>query len=295
MHRRSLPNELIEAILRQVDMQTVLLAQRVSRQWALCIRESSAIQQILFFRPAAAKKPRQQNPLLANKFPYWFPADDASSCAIAFGAGDMQDFLEISNIYRRPEASWRRMLVQQPPIMALGWVERSVLPSYARDLYRWEIPLQALGGLKMNMLYDLVVNASEVAPEYFYFRVLWSQSKTLKSGFASLDSDPCPSSFSDRISGPLRHAMQSTDVVLDMWYTSQKNQLGEKWLKDTWTWELVRGLKLAMEDFDIDLVRRMRKLKEVKTWTLADELSDIAGEVEYGYPMPSIDEDEPDL
>jgi hypothetical protein len=37
--------------------------------------------------------------------------------------------------------------------------------------------------------------------------------------------------------------------------------------KDTWTWELVRGLKLAMDDFDIDLVRCMREPKEIKTIT----------------------------
>ncbi|CDM37273.1 hypothetical protein DTO013E5_8363 [Penicillium roqueforti] len=297
MDRRSLPNELIEAILRQVDMQTVLLAQRVCRQWALCIRASSPMQQILFFQPAPANRPRQQNPLLASKFPYWFPADDTKSCAIAFGAGDMQDFLESSDIYRRPEASWRRMLVQQPPIMALGWVERSVSPSNVIDLHRWEIPLQALGGLQMNILYDLVVNTSEVAPEYFYFRVLWSQSKTLSSSFASLRSDPCPSFNSDRIDGPLRHAMQGADVVLDMWYTSQmKNHLWKGWSKDTWTWELVRGLKLAMDDFDIDLVRCMREPKEVKSWTLAEELSDYArevGPVDHAMPLP--DEDDPDL
>lgn len=165
------------------------------------------------------------------------------------------------------------------------------------DLHRWEIPLQALGGLQMNILYDLVVNTSEVAPEYFYFRVLWSQSKTLSSSFASLRSDPCPSFNSDRIDGPLRHAMQGADVVLDMWYTSQmKNHLWKGWSKDTWTWELVRGLKLAMDDFDIDLVRCMREPKEVKSWTLAEELSDYArevGPVDHAMPLP--DEDDPDL
>jgi hypothetical protein len=247
------------------------------------------MQQILFFQPAPANRPRQQNPLLASKFQYWFPADDPKSCAIAFGAGDMQDFLESSDIYRRPEASWRRMLVQQPPIMALGWVERSVSPSSVIDLHRWEIPLQALGGLQMNILYDLVVNTSEVAPEYFYFRVLWSQSKTLSSSFASLHSDPSPSFNSARMDGPLRHAMQGAGVVLDMWYTSQ--MIWKEWKKDTWTWELVRGLKLAMDDSNIDLVRCMREPKEVKSWTLAEELSDYA--VDHAMPLP--DEDDMDL
>ncbi|KAJ5152926.1 uncharacterized protein N7482_009404 [Penicillium canariense] len=294
MDLRSLPNELIEAILTQVDIQTVLLAQRVCRQWALCIRRSSLIQQILFFQPAPANTPRQQNPLLASKFPYWFPADDTKSCATAFGAGDMQDFLESSDIYRRPEASWRRMLVQQPPIMALGWVERSVSPFNVIDLHRWEIPLQAFCGLKMNMLYDLVVYTSEVAPEYFYFRVLWSQCKTLSSSLASLRSDPAPSFNSDMIDGPLRHAMQGADVVLDMWYASHmRYHLWKEWLKDTWTWELVRGLKLAMDNFDIDLVHGMRELKEVNSWALAEELSvydNFAGSFSCTVFLPDVDD-----
>ncbi|KAJ6067976.1 uncharacterized protein N7446_005013 [Penicillium canescens] len=211
-------------------------------------------------------------PLLASKFPYWFPADDTKSCAIAFGAGDMQDFLESSDIYRRPEASWRRMLVQQPPIMALGWVERSVSPSNVIDLHRWEIPLQALGGLQMNILYDLVVNTSEVAPEYFYFRVLWSQIALL--AFAQIH-------------------------VRLLIRTGSMGYLGmqcREWSKDTWTWELVRRLKLAMDDFDIDLVRCMREPKEVKSWTLAEQLSDYArevGPVDHAMPLP--DEDDPDL
>ena len=147
----------------------------------------------------------------------------------------------------------------------------------------------------MNMLYDLVVDTSEFAPEYFYFRVLWSQSKTLSCPFTCLRSEPCPSSNSDRIGGPLRDAMQGADVVLDMWYTSR---MRKKWSKDTWTWELVQGLKLAMEDFDINLVHRMRELKEVKSWTLADESLDFAimiGPPVDGGPIPLPVEDYWDL
>lgn len=86
-------------------------------------------------------------------------------------------------------------------------------------------------------------------------------------------------------------------MVLDMWYTSQmKTHLWKEWSKDTWTWELVRGLKLAMDDFDIDLVRCMREPKEIKSWTLAEELSDYArevGPVDHAMPLP--DEDDPAL
>lgn len=147
----------------------------------------------------------------------------------------------------------------------------------------------------MDMLYDLVADTSEFAPEYFYFRVLWSQSKTLRSPFTSLRSEPCPSSNSDRIGGPLRDAMQGADVVLYMWYTSR---IWKKWSKDTWTWELVQGLKLAMDDFDINLAHCMREMKEVKSWTLADEARDFAiriGPPDDGGPMPLPDEDDWDL
>ncbi|KAJ5464754.1 uncharacterized protein N7458_000440 [Penicillium daleae] len=285
MARQSLPNELLEAILTQVDMQTILLAQRVSRQWAKCIQGSSKIQQILFFQPAPTSTPRQQNPLLASKFPYWFPADGGNSCATAFGAGDMQDFLESSDTYRRPEASWRRMLVQQPPIMAVGWVERSIAVSNMTDVHRWEIPLQAFGGLRMNMLYDLVIHTSEVASEYFYFRILWSQYETFASPFASFRSYPDPSFCGRRIEGPLRNAIQSADVVLDMWHTSQMPvHIREEWWRDVWTWELVRGFQAAMGDLDGDVVRDMRELKEVNSWSLADEVADWRAEETHGCP-----------
>lgn len=162
-------------------------------------------------------------------------------------------------------------------------------------MHRWEIPLQTLGGLQMNMLYDLVVNTSEVAPKYFYFRVLWSQSEALSGRFPSLSPEPCPSSYSSyRIDESLMNAMNGADAVLDMWYTSRMTS--QEWSKDTWTWELVRGLKLAMDDVNIDLMGYMRELKEVKSWTLGQTLGDVARErVSIGYDMPSPDEDDPDL
>lgn len=169
-----LPYELLEAILEQVDMQTLLLAQRVNRLWAKLIKRSSKLQQILFFQPAPPHTPRQQNFLLASKFPYWFPADNDKPCSIDFGAGDMQDFLESSQPYLRRKASWRRMLVQQPPIMTLAYLERNLTPANAVVLHRRETPLQAFRGLRMNMIYDLVVQTAHTVQQYFYFRVCWS-------------------------------------------------------------------------------------------------------------------------
>ncbi|CEJ55305.1 hypothetical protein PMG11_01569 [Penicillium brasilianum] len=276
MNLQSFPTELLEAILSLVDIQTLLLAQRVSCQWANCIQESPQLQQTLFFQPAPTTTPRQQNPLLKSKFPYWFPADDHKSCSISFGAGDMQDFLESSETHLRPEASWRRMLVQQPPILTLGWVERGIAVSDMVDLHRWEVPVQAFGGLRMNMLYDIVVNSSETAPEYFYFRVLWSRYGTFAHEWCSLKSDPDPSIHGERVAEALRNGMQSADVLLDVWHAQRLPfHILHPWRQDTWTWDLVQGLRAPMGDLGDDLVHDLRELKEVNGWSLSTEISAI--------------------
>lgn len=298
MDLQSLPTELLEAILTQVDIQTLLLAQRVCRQWAKCIQKSRKIQQTLFFQPAPQDTPYQQNTLLASKFPYWFPADERKSCGMSFGAGDMQDFLESGDAYKRSEASWRRMLVQQPPIMALGWVERSIAVSDIVTMHWWEIPLQAFDGLRMNMLYDLIVQKAEVAPEYFYFRVLWSQYETFANESVSLESEPDPATHWVQMAERLRNAMRTADVVLDMWHTMQlPYEISHQWREDTWTWELVQGLAAPMGNLEVGLVHDMREL-EVGEWSTdyPDGLERYLLEANVcGGGMPLPDEDDWDL
>jgi len=155
------PAELLEGVLLFLDEQTLLLGQRVSRQLSHCIRNSLAIQQALFYQPAQADPsgglliPRQ-NPLLAAKFPHWFPTDDLNSCRRFFGAGDIREFLDCSKAYLRPNASWRCMLVQQPPAISVAWVDRETSIYHVR-LRSWNFLFKACSGLRMNTLYDMVV------------------------------------------------------------------------------------------------------------------------------------------
>ncbi|CAI7647472.1 unnamed protein product [Penicillium pancosmium] len=262
----SLPLELLETILLEVeDEKTLLLAQRVCRRWVNCIRQSSAIQQALFFQPAIAglercQKPRQ-NPLLAAKFPYWFPSDNLKACAMAYGAGDMQDFLDSKTVYLRPTASWRRMLVQQPPIMGLQWIDLSLADRSNITTQRYSLPSEACGdGLRMNTLYDLVVRSAEKAEQY---------------------------------------AIQGTSLLLDTWHTERMplnlmNTFGE----DTWTWDLIRGLQSPMGDLDVDEVLRNRKVESVDSWrTMASVLDAYSQEMDScsGYHLGPLDEDDADL
>ncbi|KAJ5413920.1 hypothetical protein N7509_000547 [Penicillium cosmopolitanum] len=303
----SLPLELLEAILLGVkDEKTLLLAQRVCRQWVNCIRQSSAIQQALFFQPTNAglercQKPRQ-NPLLAAKFPYWFPSDNLKACAMAYGAGDMQDFLDSKTVYLRPTASWRRMLVQQPPIMGLQWIDLSLADRSNITTQRYSLPSEACGdGLRMNTLYDLVVRSAEKAEQYFYFRVAWSSYKTYSHQFkmpSTSNPDPCGRN-DPQYKSVFRYAIQDTSLLLDTWHTERMplnlmNTFGE----DTWTWDLIRGLQSPMGDLDVDEVLRKRKVESVNRWrTMASELYAYTQERDScsGYHLGSLDEDDADL
>lgn len=118
--------ELLEMILVQVDMRSLLTsAQRVCLHWASLINSSPSIQKALFF--TAIKEcewgadENTPNPLLAVAFPSVFPANGRTD-RFQFDFSDMAITKDASTMARfvRKEASWRRMLVQQPPIRTIG-------------------------------------------------------------------------------------------------------------------------------------------------------------------------------
>lgn len=112
--------ELLELILLQLDMRTLLTSQRVCRKWSSLVRSSSKIQESLFFEPVlpGSVPTKVQNPLLAEVFPPFFVETKGR---IGMDSFDMIKHPEKQVSYLRPEASWRRMLVQQPPAYRLGF------------------------------------------------------------------------------------------------------------------------------------------------------------------------------
>ena len=121
--------ELLEMILLQLDMRTLVAsAQRVCRAWNDLIRESSFIQEALFLKPIKKRKGNPPettiNPLLAEAFASIFEQNEAvfpqSKTEFTLIDLDMIQNPEKKAAYLRPEASWRRMLVQQPPAFKLG-------------------------------------------------------------------------------------------------------------------------------------------------------------------------------
>ncbi|KAK2012380.1 F-box domain-containing protein [Colletotrichum eremochloae] len=234
--------ELLEAILVQVDMRTLLVsAGRVSRTWKAFMDGSPALQQALFFKPVSdvsrgtihglegipfPKVPSEYalpihasaqlvNPLLAEKFDkcffdfgptyschrransfyelpwsthpepvqtvreYWGgwtqvrPAepDEESARALA----------ESRRRFTRRGASWRRMLVSQPPPPSLGYMRFDIHSLAAKDQRvssSWIRPdgQTAPAGLQMGQLYDVVQHESGHHGRHsLWFRVLWGR------------------------------------------------------------------------------------------------------------------------
>ncbi|KAJ6187935.1 hypothetical protein N7519_002843 [Penicillium mononematosum] len=160
------------------------------------------------------------------------------------------------------------MLTKQPPTMSMGWVDRRETYTGKISLCRWEISLEEYGGLRMNMLYDLVVRSSDEAATFFYWRVHWSHPCVERCSIGCIPDI-------QRAREPyyveaMMSANAQTDIVLDTWNSpylsrhlwSQFGEVGE----DTWTWDLVRGLQSPMGDLNLDVVYASRKRKEVQSW-----------------------------
>ncbi|RHZ44866.1 F-box protein [Aspergillus thermomutatus] len=117
--------EILGMILLKLDMRTLLCSQRTCRSWFTTIKYSTAMQKALFFTPIE-KIPNQeplQNSMLAVAFSALFDATDPNDPEdkydygqSAFSTFDMIKKPQKLAAYLRPEASWRRMLVQQPPV-----------------------------------------------------------------------------------------------------------------------------------------------------------------------------------
>lgn len=115
-------SETFEVILLHLDTGTLLTkAQLICRTWTTFIQDSPAIQWALFFKPVKTSMRTHQNPLLAEMFPSVFSRENGESN----GNLTFTTFVMIRNPHKmeawiRPEASWRKMLVQQPPLYKLS-------------------------------------------------------------------------------------------------------------------------------------------------------------------------------
>jgi hypothetical protein len=170
--------EVLEIILLQLPLHDLLVnAQRVSRLFHDIIISSRSLQQALFFRPKrdVSTANVHTNPLLRKKFPPWFkdkwlmPRTFALSDHKHFWRLDWNKSKERREAYARKEASWRRMLVSQPPVLDLHIKLRAEAvggPSQKKGELRLE------DGIRMGLFYDIVQDFIEHQPAS-YFIIQW--------------------------------------------------------------------------------------------------------------------------
>lgn len=137
--------ELLETILLHLDPRTLLTAQSTCKTWTTLITTSPRIQQALFFIPSSHPE-KELNPLLVHSFPSLFPSPSpreenyVQDARFTFTSLDMFGSPAKMKAYMRAEASWRRMLVQQPPVFEIGLVKiRSGMRSQSHAQFRIQV------------------------------------------------------------------------------------------------------------------------------------------------------------
>jgi len=153
--------EIIEAIFLELPLRDLLVnAQRVSRAWNTVINLPS-FQKRLFFEPRPKNhiSEAKLNPLLLESFPAFFTRAAADNIGVAkwhqeiLSEADWNSSPEKIDAYSRKEASWRQMLVSQPPITIIKVIKTTSTPGL--DGKR-EGRLVKCRGLKMGTLYDFI-------------------------------------------------------------------------------------------------------------------------------------------
>ncbi|GIJ86479.1 hypothetical protein Asppvi_005368 [Aspergillus pseudoviridinutans] len=176
--------EILVMILLKLDMRTLIWSQRTCRSWFTTIKYSTDIQKALFFTPIE-KIPNQeplQNSMLGVAFPALFDRTDPNDPEdkYDYGQSALSTFDMIKNpqkleAYLRPEASWRRMLVQQPPAHKFAVLEEGFGMGHGYRFF--EIPSELNGfsnGLRMGDFFEeLVFGNNDWYARCNVKRVIW--------------------------------------------------------------------------------------------------------------------------
>jgi hypothetical protein len=156
--------EIFHLILAELPMRWLLTtAPLVCRRWRDTISASPTIQQKLFFQPLPENTTRQPkfqiNLLLREVFPLWFQPRHFPPDLWDKTVFDGLPIARHTAAFVRRGASWRKMLVQQPPAPSLCIMdvrfEHSQSGEWIDVWNHWAI-FDDEGGLRMGPLYDLV-------------------------------------------------------------------------------------------------------------------------------------------
>ena len=148
--------EILEAILLLIDQRTLLLSQRVCRRWNEVILDSSRLQIKLCFRPARFERNNDHIPL---EHQWNMMVQDLARPILTYysGAGLPDEYridLNKKDAFLREEASWRRLLLHQPPcVKAASILVKSIgLNLFSRAKFKDRDNFLRLGNLEVAIL-----------------------------------------------------------------------------------------------------------------------------------------------
>jgi len=165
--------ELLELILFFLPPRDLLLAQGISRNTQSIIQQSPKLQQALFLRaipeptnPSPTPRVYHTNTLLEQCFPYFFIrslvlersypfiTERASLKALPANSNP-----ERTRAFMRAEASWRCMLVSNPPVTTLTVATVTDTMMLGQRCIVGDLRFQPpADGLRMGVLYDIVLD-----------------------------------------------------------------------------------------------------------------------------------------
>lgn len=255
--------ELLEAILAQLPVRDLLLAQRICTEFRKAITSSPPLQQLLFFRPKPFKDPKTWtvNALLREVFPPYFITSQGDVGFPAFKAITMLNFNtkpNLKNAFLSPDASWRRMFLIQPPPLTLFIDRRSNSGRYfgvSRKTATVSFDREINSGVTMDALFDITLSftARELGP----FFVSFNENEA---------SSPSMTLFLHEKPGFLDDSMHDSDLE------SHCKDMPWKEIRFTDDKELVRNDPFGTFDFsgwktDLTSEKGGVSLEQYKSWT----------------------------
>lgn len=189
--------ELLITVLHFLPIRDLLHAQRLNHYFFNIIKDSLLLQQCLFLKPRPLKISKdgyivqgtEVNTLLQEKFPYWFTKwtwvenrEDDLIIGIEAALLELQRKFEAVPSFTDSDASWRKMLVAQPPIRQLRMMWCRMFHNRQRNRSsmgtktpKWWIPLDfsntVSSGLTMGYLYDQIL--TQTMGDGYDFGVFW--------------------------------------------------------------------------------------------------------------------------
>ncbi|KAH8645760.1 hypothetical protein BX600DRAFT_444318 [Xylariales sp. PMI_506] len=173
--------ELLVIILHEVDIRTLLVsAQRVNHQWRATVTRTKSLQQALYLECAPDGGKRRPNPLLVDALGPWFDDGEITNLTNSHNMYSRNAFIKLPLFeikhqlaFKDVNASWRRMLITQPPVRKLGCYMVQLESGCLPDPHDFQSKMvEYLRGLRMGRLYDQSFNwlASDPSAQ---FRIIW--------------------------------------------------------------------------------------------------------------------------